>query len=266
MKKLFSLLLFLVVLATTPVCAETPIATGSVTLANMRLSLVNGTAFVDFSAAGSLTNYVGRKIVIADSAGKKATGYIKAAGTGETYGNERITNGGFDSDTGWTKDAGFAISEGLLIGTGITGLHGVSQTVTTIQKALYKAQFVLISLSSGTTFFYVFNTSLSTGTTLGTHTQYRSCPQTVYGMGLQTNGTNVNSSFDDVSLKQVLSPSTTGVTIVNTPGGPTQNWAEIESGFDPNDANGYGYTIYGSDNRGFGGPGFGSGFFRVGFF
>jgi len=57
---------------------------GSVSLTNIRLSLVNGTAFVDFSAVGTLTPYLNRKLILTDSAGKKAVGYIKAAGTGET--------------------------------------------------------------------------------------------------------------------------------------------------------------------------------------
>lgn len=49
---------------------------GTVALVNSRLSLVNGTAFVDFSAAGTLTPYIGGKLTVTDSAGKKAVGYI----------------------------------------------------------------------------------------------------------------------------------------------------------------------------------------------
>ena len=59
------------------------IQTGSVTSANMRLSVANGNAFVDFTSAGTLTPYVGYKLVITDSSGtKQLVGYIKAAGTG----------------------------------------------------------------------------------------------------------------------------------------------------------------------------------------
>lgn len=53
---------------------------GTVTLANSRLSLVAGTAFVDFSATGTLTPYLNGKLTVTDSAGKKAVGYLKAAG------------------------------------------------------------------------------------------------------------------------------------------------------------------------------------------
>ncbi len=72
--------------------------TGSVTLENIRLSLVAGTAFADFSEAGVLTNALGGKLTVTDSGGvNKAIGYIKAAGTGETTGTELITS--------WVTDA-----------------------------------------------------------------------------------------------------------------------------------------------------------------
>jgi hypothetical protein len=41
--------------------------------------------------------------------------------------------------------------------------------------------------------------------------------------------------FDDVSLKQVLTPSATGVTIVSTQGGSTYNWTS-DSGINGNSA------------------------------
>ena len=80
MKKLFIALIIL--LFSVSFVHAVTIASGSVTRANSRLSLVDGTAFVDFSAAGTLTDYLGQKLTITDSAGKKAVGYIKAAGTG----------------------------------------------------------------------------------------------------------------------------------------------------------------------------------------
>ena len=67
---------------------------GSVTRANMKISAIDGTAFVDFSAADVLTNYLGGKLTITDSAGKKITGYIKAAGTGEMLSDELTHVGG----------------------------------------------------------------------------------------------------------------------------------------------------------------------------
>ena len=67
---------------------------GSVTRTNMKISAIDGTAFVDFSAADVLTNYLGGKLIITDSAGKKLIGYIKAAGSGETLSDELTHVGG----------------------------------------------------------------------------------------------------------------------------------------------------------------------------
>jgi len=53
--------------------------------------------------------------------------------------------------------------------------------------------------------------------------------------------------FDEISFKQVLTPSTTGVTIVSVPGGATYNWAYKQTGFNYNDASGYTYEIYDTD-------------------
>ena len=71
---------------------------GSVTRANMKISAVDGTAFVDFSAADVLTGFVVGgglyKLSIYDSALKAIIGYIKEAGTGETLSDELTHVGG----------------------------------------------------------------------------------------------------------------------------------------------------------------------------
>jgi hypothetical protein len=73
------------------------VSSGSVTQANIRISAVDGTAFVDFSAANVLTGKIGNELHIADSAGNEIIGIIKAVGTAEGLGDESIT--------AWTNDA-----------------------------------------------------------------------------------------------------------------------------------------------------------------
>ena len=63
---------------------------------------------------------------------------------------------------------------------------------------------------------------------------------------------NVEFTVASISLKQVLTPSATGVTITSTAGGTTYNWASIESGFDYNDAKGYTYKLTAPATGGFG--------------
>ena len=67
---------------------------GSVTQANMRLSIATGRAFADFNAPGSLTSYLGGLLTITDSGGHTLSGYISAAGTGETYGSQLLADPG----------------------------------------------------------------------------------------------------------------------------------------------------------------------------
>ena len=54
--------------------------------------------------------------------------------------------------------------------------------------------------------------------------------------------------FDEASVKQVLTPSATGVTITSTPGGTTYNWASVESGFNYN-ATSYSVDLYATEMR-----------------
>jgi hypothetical protein len=230
----------------------------SVTLANMRLSLADGVAFIDASQAGTLTPYIGSKIVIRDSAGKKAIGYIKAAGTGETYSGELISNTSFSDVTGWTpyrctvasvtggqsgnclqvtlseastnqsvyNTSGIVQAGKLYIGSAYikSGTSGNQSARIQLQQNIIKTQitsalWVEISgkITAGTldTTFYCVKYSATAGTML----------------------------FDEVSLKQILTPSVTGVTIVSTQGGSTQNWASIESGFNYNDESGYSIIV-----------------------
>jgi len=268
MKKLFiALIIFL--FSVSFVHAVTT-ASGSVTLANKRLSMVNGTAFVDFSAAGTLTAYLGQKLTITSSANKKIVGYIKAAGTGETLGDELVKNGGFDSDT-----TGWNIGSSALLASVSGGESGnclrvtengatnpyASQAIPVNNGKLYK---ILASVKQGTSStyrIYPAGGAMPTWTADRTSTSSWQIMNTVtYGVtpyttatkddsvwialiATATAGSGLTHLFDNVTFKQVLTPSATGVTITSTPNGTTYNWTSIESGFNYNDINGYTYTI-----------------------
>ena len=114
---------------------------GTVSLANIRLSLVDGAAFVDFSAAGTL-NYLNGKLTLTDSAGKKAIGYIKSAGTGETLDTETVSDPGFDNATDWSIGANWSIAGGVAtctVGAGANLQNTSGAALAT--KRLYKTVF-----------------------------------------------------------------------------------------------------------------------------
>jgi len=129
-----------------PVQALVAISSGNVTQANMRLSIVANTAFVDFSSAGALTSYLGYKLVITSVTDptKSITGYIKAAGTGEAYGSELLTNTEFENTTGLStylatlsSVAGGINNNALQVTTTAASGDGY-ELVTTVSGALYK--------------------------------------------------------------------------------------------------------------------------------
>jgi hypothetical protein len=214
----------------------------------MRLSLVSGTAFVDFSAADTLTPYLNGKLTLTDSAGKKAIGYIKAAGTGETLDSELITSWVTDTPTYETfTTSGTDISSAI----NDAGANGFAKTNT-------------LGLTDGKLYTFAYNLTLNSGTAPGNYTYdgiVSGLKFAVLSSGENTRKFTANSfdiSYNRVyllnsntatnyalttSLKQVLTPSATGVTITSTPGGATYNWASIESGFNYNDASGYTYNI-----------------------
>ncbi len=230
--------------------------TGSVLSVNMRLSLANGYAFADFSFANALTSYIGCKLTIIDSVGKKAVGYIKAAGTGETLGSELRT--GWNNQT-WAEYETLDTT-GSTINSAIntSGYGGAcSNELGIVLGMLLKMRFNA-ALSSGTMPCLLLSETSTGGgqITYGTYPTSRPSAgaNTVYASAETaalyayfSNDTGVASNFamSGVTLTQVLTPSATGVTIVSSLDGKIRNWTSIEAGFNYNDTAGYTYEIEG---------------------
>ena len=239
------------------------LASGSVTRANTKISAVDGTAFVDFSTANVLTDYVPYKgkLTITDSTSKKLVGFIKAAGTGETYGPELVTNGDMedgDPPSGWTYDANTSASS--VAGDTGQALKNVAvnpayahlmsyQVLAGSAGQLIKASMDGKAVSSSSYFFLTIGFS----SILYQSTGYTSAFSTRTGYAVHTGSADLRlrtytsrtgeGHFDNATAKQVLTPSATGVTITSTPDGSTFNWATKESEFRYNDASGYSYSI-----------------------
>ena len=243
------------------------LASGSVTLSNMKLSAVDGTAFIDFSTADVLTDYVPYcgKLTITDSAGKKLIGYIKAAGTGETLGANVLTNGDMESFAGWGQYGG-ALSaettdkiEGAQSGKfTLTGVLGYFYRYPAWSlDCLYAIDGSIKNLTLGSDMYIevgpqgnrkrIFPPSVPPST----WTEFSGYYTPPYGSILNAflscaYGLSGNAWLtDNVTIKQVLTPSTTGVTITSTPDGEVYNWASVDEGFDFYDPAGYTYTIEG---------------------
>ena len=241
------------------------LASGSVTLSNMKISAADDYAFVDFSTTNVLTDYVTyrAKLTITDSAGKKLIGYIKAAGTGETYGSELVTNGDMedgDPPSGWTYDANTSASSVAgdtgqalkIVAVNPAGWHPVAyQVLAGSAGQLIKASMDGKAVSSSSYFFLTIGPTTSIYQSAG----YTSSWATRTGYAVHTGSADLRlrtytdrtgeGHFDNATAKQVLTPSTTGVTITSTPDGEVYNWASVDEGFDFYDPEGYTYTIEG---------------------
>ena len=127
-----------------------PVATGTVTQANMRISAAAGVSFVDFTAADVLTGKLGYLLKVRDSAGRAIQGYIKAAGTSETTTDELIT--------GWTNSSGAPFETLTVNANGHDIDAAINSTASGTASAATQAG---LSLFKG-----VFNVTLTTGTDL----------------------------------------------------------------------------------------------------
>jgi hypothetical protein len=239
--------------------------TGSVTKANIKLSLESGRAFVDFNG-DELSDWIGHKITIRDSANRELVGYIKAAGTGETYGSEILSNTAFESTANlWVDDSTVASVAGgqdgrclRLTSSGSGSVFSAGESRTCIDGALLRGsiyvksgtgtrQKVTLGLAGGDwhTWNVLFNGNATADWT----------PYSAYGTADDVDLAMIYSGyvdpptagetryFDTASVKQVLTPSATGVTITSSAYGSVYDWSSEESGFNRNDYFGYTYEI-----------------------
>ena len=233
------------------------VASGTVTQANMKISAVDGTAFVDFSLADVLTGKLGHELHIADSAGAEIIGIIKAAGTGETLVNVKAdtmaANGTgawsldegtltFDTDHylrvaehGWAADLGGAtITAGALYRSTITQKDGTASNVP-----------VALGWYAGVSWRWSSATNTNAGWAANTkyQTAIESSAVAGVGFGAVTGAVN-NAQFKLYSIDKITTPSATGVTITTQKGGTVYNFTAKSALFNYNDSSGYKYTIF----------------------
>ena len=238
-------------------------AGGSVARSALILSTVNGRAFVDFGVAGVLTSNLGSKLTILDSSSHPLVGYIKAAGTGQTYGRQLILNSTFQNTTNVTAQratlasvAGGQSGNCLQVtvttseGNGyevITTVPGEALAFSIYMKKGTETSYQYVSLLD-TTSYHLLNWSGNLLPAAWTKYSFNATATTAGSVLYMTGHTlNDTSLFDTASLKQILTPSTTGVTITSTSGGTTYNWTSEDASFNPNDPKGY--TYYFGDVR-----------------
>jgi len=130
-----------------------------------------------------------------------------------TLGSELVTNGTFDTDTSWTKDATVTISGGNAVFTSSpTATNGLFQVVGLIVGEVYKIAFDIVEYTSGdiTMWFggsqnYLTNQAFSS---IGTHSLEMYAPIGSDGritFGAQSSACTLK--IDNVTVKQITLPA-----------------------------------------------------------
>jgi hypothetical protein len=227
------------------------------TISSLRISSVDGTAFLDNCAA--LVPYAdgNHLIEIYDASGRQLVGYLSAQGTGETLGSELVTNGSMetaDPPSGWSLKSSTTFAAEADERTGGTGSKSGCVTSTSgSARGVYQAcvssaadgKMYALGLwhknKVGTTKFvrltdayeavYVTSAALNSATWAYYSTYATAANFNVYVFLYAGTVTNDSSLYDDVSFRQVLTPSTDGVLIVSTKGGAVPNFAYKNTSF-----------------------------------
>lgn len=239
------------------------------TITGLRISPVDGTAFLDACAA--LVPYAdGKHKVEIYSGTYMAMAYIKAAGSAETLsGIELIANGtdwtGGPPPTGWTElrctlaalpDSGpGGVGDSCLQLTTVSDVNQAAYRTagaTTVIGTLYKGSNYIKSGTSGNESTSLKIVTQTTSTVLGLTTSTTSASwvqKSVYGTAIATtsnllmykeSSTSGTMLFDSPSLQAVRTPSATGVTLVSAREGDQYNFTYKHASFPYNQAS---YTV-----------------------
>ena len=250
---------------------RTPTVSGAVVyIDDVSLKLVTSPNLSTYKGSdiGSFTPYM---LVVKDTGGSQAWGYIGSASTGETLGSELVTNGTMEADANWSSINTVETNErvGTTFYDGSYSRHvvdnvpsygGIASTAFSMTTGkLYKTTF-FAKVVSGTAKVVVtdgaggsswMNYQLLTNSAWTQYTLYG-----VAGVGgtsaairfynNSTTTTGVEFYVDNVSVKEVTDTQIDGVHILSTRNGSTKSWAGVDTGFNYNDTS-YTYEVRKTD-------------------
>ena len=126
-------------------------------------------------------------------------------GPGVLVNTEHVSNGTFDSDTSWTKDAGVTIGSGVCAFVGVsdgTGLRqGGALAVPLVMGRSYQITFTISSYSAGGVKVFCGSTSVGTNRTAnGTYTETLVCSGDTT-LRIYAAASGFTGSIDNVSVK-----------------------------------------------------------------
>ncbi len=216
-----------------PYSFKTVIASGTLAAGNAKLSMIDATAFAD-SVGINLAQYVDGKAMLYlrnTTGGYEAFAFLGAVGTGETYGSELCSDPAFDTDASWTKQSGWTVSggKGVASASGTGNLIYQSGRLSAPAGKLYKVTCDVV-VTIGTVKLAISDARSSAISTSSTPSFYAT-GLTGTGIGCES-GSTFTGTVDNYYGKQVLTPSTSGVTLKNLAG--AQSFIYKHVSFNPN--------------------------------
>jgi hypothetical protein len=116
-------------------------------------------------------------------------------------GTEKVTNGGFDEDSGWVKGANWTISGGIA-SKSAGGLNNLSQDTSEVADEIYKVVYTINSISGGSLTVSIGGTNGAARSTPGTFTEYIKAAGTG-DLTFTPSHADVICEIDNVSVKKV---------------------------------------------------------------
>ena len=119
----------------------------------------------------------------------------------DPLGPELVTNGTFDTDTTWTKQANWSIAGGVAIGV-TPGAQFIGKTIGIVIGTLYRVEYEIVTITAGTLQAKLGTATGSVETTVGVKIENIVCA------GSSSLTINKDALFDgtidNVSVKEVL--------------------------------------------------------------
>lgn len=206
------------------------------TVTGLRISAVDGTAFID-NAGATIPTYAdgNHQIEIYDSSNRMLKGVLKAAGTSEGLGDDLLS--GWDLTSGWSILPGYGTTVVINDSNTFTSTDpgkGVCKDTIFIDKGLHK----LVFASQDNCVPYM-GLAISTRTAFTTNsTSYATFANTENFLFLR-NTVGGTTDITTLNLYQVTAPSSSGATITTLKNGDVYNWSYKNSSFSFNSASYY---------------------------
>ncbi len=175
-------------------------------------------------------------IEIYDASNRMVKGVLKSQGTSEGLDSELFPSPTFDATTGWTTPGSSVITDGFLYLWGDSAQPYLTNTSILTIGALYKNISEITRLTA-TNLRILFGDTIVYYNTTGTKTTYATTVGNQWFTYTQIGDGNIDISSG--SLKQVLTPSSSGATIVSAKAGETYNFSYKNPSFTYNAASYY---------------------------